>query len=190
MKTFDSVAEFINYYNNKQTIPTSFSITLNGNEHTFRRTSTHNNDSIGKRMFDRYNFVEEEFYGLGIELSINYYRYFELKVILEAYFSFYHDKDADFEQYKDAVSNSLEKWTGLRWVNINQVSNAFKDFRQNAYMNARKDLAYDLPFHIYDADDDGLFTNFIDLKRKDKWEIDEEGKSHYFSGLFEIPDYW
>ncbi|MFH5781497.1 hypothetical protein [Heyndrickxia oleronia] len=74
MKTFDSVAEFINYYNNKQTIPTSFSITLNGNEHTFRRTSTHNNNSIGKRMFDRYNFVEEEFYGLRIELSFNYYR--------------------------------------------------------------------------------------------------------------------
>ncbi|MFH5781496.1 hypothetical protein [Heyndrickxia oleronia] len=127
-----------------------------------------------------------------------------MKVILEAYFSFYHDKETlflspiyfynkfvgntDFEQYKDAVSNSLEKWTGLRWVNINQASNAFKDFRQNAYMNARKDLAYDLPFHIYD--DDSLFTSFIDLKRKDKWEIDEEGKSHYFSGPFEIPDYW
>ncbi|SOC24570.1 hypothetical protein SAMN05880501_11758 [Ureibacillus xyleni] len=206
MKTFDSVTDFINHYNNRQTISTSVSITLNGNEHTFLRTSTHSNDKIAKRMFDSYQFVEEENYGLGIELTVNYYRYFEMKIILEAYFSFYHDKetfllspfyfydkfvsDEDFEQYKDSISDSLEKWTGLKWVNINRVQNAFNDIRLNTYMKAHKDLAYELPFHIYKDEESSMVTNFIDLKRKDKWKIDEEGKSRYFTEPLVVPEYW
>lgn len=206
MKSFDSVTDFINHYNNRQTIPTSVSITINRNEHVFRRTTTHNQDKIAKRMFDSYQFVEDENYGLGIELTVNYYRYFEMKVILETYFNFYHDKETlllspiyfydkfvrheDFEQYKYAVSDSLEKWTGLKWVNINKVPNAFNDIRLNSYMNAQKDLAYELPFHIYGNEESSIVTNFIDLKRKEKWKFNEEGKSRYFSEPLEVPDYW
>lgn len=206
MKSFVSVTDFINHYNNRQTIPSSVSITINGNEHVFRRTSTHNRDLITKRMFDSYQFVEDENYGLGIELTVNYYRYFEMKVILEAYFSFYHDKetlflspiyfydkficDEEFEQYINAISDSLEKWTGLKWVNMNRATNAFNDIRQSAYLNAQKDLAYELPFHIYGDEESSIVTRFIDLKRKDKWKINEEGESRYFSESLVVPDYW
>lgn len=209
MKSFNSMTDFINYYNQKQTIPSSVAITINGKEHEFTRTSHHNNNQITKRMTDNYRFIEEENCGLGIELHVNYYRYFEAKVIAETYFIFFHDEeilylnpiyfynkfvnDDDFHHCKDAVSNSLEKWTGLKWVNINRMPNAFEDIRSKAYSEVQKDLFYELPSLIKEFDDeelDPMVTYVINEKRKKKWHMDRKGDSPYFSEPLEVPDVW
>lgn len=60
MKSFNSINDFIDYYNQKQTIPSSVAIIINGKEHVFTRSSRHNNDQITKRMIDNYRFVEKK----------------------------------------------------------------------------------------------------------------------------------
>lgn len=209
MKSFSSVTDFINYYNNKQKMPSSVSITINGSEHTFMKSSSHSIDKITKRHMDRYSFIEKENYGLCIELSVNYYRYFEAKVILEAYFTFYHEEnilflspiyfhnsfvsDDDFNHCIDSVSDSLEKWTGLKWVNVNQSPNAFMEIRANAYKSVQKDLFYELPGYVYGTGDDELDSTtkyIIDEKRKKKWLMEEGGESPYFNQPLEVPDFW
>src|SRR5690606_12672435 len=109
-------------------------------------------------------------------------------VIVEAYFLFFHDEetlylnpiyfynkfasDDDFNHCKDAVSDSLEKWTGLKWVNINQANNAFIAIRSKAYKDVQKDLFYD---HL------SYISGFDNEERKKKWLMDEKGDSLYFS---------
>ncbi|RKQ13331.1 hypothetical protein D8M03_16255 [Lysinibacillus endophyticus] len=58
MKTFPSITEFINYYNQKQTIPSNIRIIINGTTHEFTRKSYHNTETITKRMVDNYTFKE------------------------------------------------------------------------------------------------------------------------------------
>lgn len=208
MKSFNSINDFIDYYNQKQTIPSSVAIIINGKEHVFTRSSCHNNNQITKRMIDNYRFVEKENCGLGIELYVNYYRYFEAKVIVEAYFLFFHDEetlylnpvyfhkkfasDDDFNHCKDAVSDSLEKWTGSKWVNINQANNAFIDIRSKAYKDVQKDLFYDHLSYISGFDNevtDPVVTYSINEQRKKKWLMDEKGDSPYFSEPLEVRDF-
>lgn len=108
-------------------------------------------------MIDNYTFKENDADGLGIELNINYYRYFEAKGIVEAYMLFFIEEtlylhpiyfynrfvtDPDFQPYIYAVSNSLEKWTSLKWINTDSAPNAFAEARSNAYHDIRKDLFY------------------------------------------------
>ncbi len=209
MKTFPSIAEFINYYNEIQTIPSTISITINDAVHEFKRTSHHNKDNISKSMVDNYTLVETENCGLSIELHVNYYRYFEAKAIVEAYMAFFHDEDvlylhplyfynhfvtdAEFAPYIDAISNSLEKWTGLKWVNVNEAPNAFADIRNEAYCNIQKDLFYLLPTLINSSTDIELDSHTLDtLKeaRKKKCLIDDHGQSRYFKKPFEVPEFW
>ena len=100
--------------------------------------------------------------------------------------------DVDFNHCKDAISDSLEKWTGLRWININQMPNAFEDIRSKAYSEVQKDLFYELPSLIKEFDDeelDPMVTYVINEKRKKKWHMDRKGDSPYFSEPLEVPDY-
>jgi hypothetical protein len=209
MKPFNSVTDFIKYYNNKQKMPSSVAIVINGKEHLLSKNSRHNMNDITKNQIDMYRFKEIETYGLGVELTVTYYRYFEAKVILESYFTFYHDddvlflspiyfydkfvNDSNFDHCKKGLSDSLEKWTGLKWVNMNIVSNAFSVQRTTAYNDAQKELLYTLPGYIYGYDDDEIdpiIKYSIDEKRKKKWLMEKNGESPYFHHPIEVPYFW
>lgn len=207
MKTFPSIAELINYYNEKLTIPSRIAVTINGSVHEFKRTSTHNKDKISKGMVDNYSFVEDENCGLGIELHVNYYRYFEAKQIVEAYLLFFHDEkvpylhpiyfhksfvsDDEFAPYKNQTSTSLEKWTGLKWINLNNSPDAFADIRAGAYRNIKKDLISLVPPLIDpELEADQQILDHLTAKYKKKWLINEHGQSAYFKKPFEVPEYW
>lgn len=158
MKVYSFMTELINYFDEQETIPTSISVYINGVIHEFTRTSHHTDKNITKSMSDNYRFVEKENFGLGIELHINYYRHFEEKRIVEAYIALFLDDgvlflhpiyfydnfvaDSDFNLYTNAISDSLQKWTSLRWVNMNEVPEAFADLRASAYRNIQTDLFY------------------------------------------------
>lgn len=107
------------------------------------------------------------------------------------YSSFVNDED--FNHCIDSVSDSLEKWTGLKWVNINQAPDAFMEMRKHAYNNVQKDLFYELPGYVYGSDDDELDSAtkyIIDEKRKKKWLMEENDESPYFDQPLEVPDFW
>lgn len=209
MAVYSSMTELINYYNEKQTIPSRIAVTINGSVHKFKRTSTHNKDKISKGMIDNYTFVEDENCGLGIELHVNYYRYFEAKQIVEAYMVFFHDEDvlylhplyfynrfltdADFAPYINATSDSLERWTGLKWMNINNAPNAFADIRDEAYSKIKADSFYLVPPLVDPAIESELDQSILDLfneNYKKHWLIDEHGQSPYFNKPFEVPEIW
>ena len=209
MKTFPSMTEFINYYNEKQTIPSSIALTINGAVHEFKRTSHHNNYKITRSREDNYTFVENENCGLQIELNVNYYRYYEAKTIVEAYLLFFHNEhtlylhpiyfynkfiaETDFEPYIDATSSSLAKWTGLKWINTDIAPKAFVDIRAEAYRNIQNDLFYLLPLLVGDHDDLELDSHVLDTlneARKKKWLMDESDHSSYFERPFKMPECW
>ncbi|WP_431810638.1 hypothetical protein [Lysinibacillus capsici] len=204
MKPFPSITEFINYYNKKQTIPSNIAININDTPHEFIRKSRHNTETITKRMVDNYTYKENDTDGLGIELHINYYRYFEAKAIVEAYMLFFieetlylhpiyfHNRfvtDTDFEPYINSVSISLEKWTSLKWINTDIAPNAFAEARANAYSNIQKDLFYLLPT-IINSDFRLELSVLSNTSRKKKWLLDDKGESKYFNKPFEVPEYW
>lgn len=209
MTVYTSMTELISYFDEQETIPASISVYINGVIHEFTRTSHHTDENITKSMSDNYSFVEKENFGLGIELHINYYRHFEEKRIVEAYMALFLDDgvlflhpiyfydnfvtDSDFDLHTTAISDSLQKWTNLRWVNINEVPEAFADFRANAYRNIQTDLFYLVPNLINASTDEGLSKDVLDAlaeERKKKWLIDDYGESCYFSTPFEVPECW
>lgn len=201
MTVYSSMTELINYFDEQETIPASISVYINGVIHEFIRTSHHTDENITKNMSDNYRFVEKENFGLGIELHINYYRHFEEKRIVEAYMALFLDDgvlflhpiyfydnfvtDSDFDLYTNAISDSLQKWTSLRWVNMNEVPEAFADFRASAYRNIQTDLFYLVPNLI-----DTSAGNGIAEERKKRWLIDDNGVSCYFGAPFEVPECW
>jgi hypothetical protein len=205
MKTFDTLNEFIHYYNQKQKIPSEICLNINGKEHIFKKGGINNLRHIQKLQYDTYSFYSNDMNGLEVEFQVTYYRYYELKIILEAFFTYYPDdggdflcpvyfyerfiEKKDFEPYKAGLSESLEKQTGLQWVNTRLCINAFQSIREEAYINSRKDLFYQLLLQLED-DDDPCLEYYNNNVRKNKWKIDEEGKSLYFDTPLEIPDYW
>lgn len=209
MTVYSSMTELIKYFDEQETIPASISVYINGVIHEFIRTSHHTDENITKNMSDNYRFVEKENFGLGIELHINYYRHFEEKRIVEAYMALFLDDgvlflhpiyfydnfvtDSDFDLYTNAISDSLQKWTSLRWVNTNKVPEAFVDLKANAYRNIQTNLFYMVPNLINASTDEKMDTDASDAmakERKKKWDLDEHGKSHYFNHPFEVPECW
>lgn len=53
--------------------------------------------------------------------------------------------DVDYAPYINAISDSLEKWTGLKWVNINKAPTAFADIREKAYAKIKSESFYLVP---------------------------------------------
>lgn len=204
MKTFESIDYFVNHYKKKITIPTTVDIIINGNVHTFRRTSFHNRQKIDTNQWDRYTFKEDDSIGkLGIQLKANFYRYFDEKALFEVYFElqtpfgnsqnlekhicpiYFYDKFITEDDYhldgKQHYSESLKKWTGLKFVNTRIDAYDFIDFRLNAFNNLKSDLFYD---SMYDREphEEAIF--------KSKWAFNDKGESPYFKEITSPPNVW
>lgn len=210
MNPFNNFTDLIKYYNNKQKIPSTISLFINGKEQTFTKWSSNSIDLIQKRQIDTYHFHTYDMNGLNVEFTVTYYRYFELKVILEAFFTYCPDeetdnyflspvyfyekfiKEKDFEHWKSGLSNSLEKSTGLKWVDTSFCKDAFIEMRKEAYENVQRNLFYQLMLFLdteYFEDDAGI-DYYKNEARKKKWRINEKGESPYFIKQLEVPDFW
>jgi|SRR5690625_36092 len=207
MRVFESFVDFIKHYDTKVKIPSSIAIKIKGKIFYFRKISINNNFQIQKGQIDRYVFREDSD-NSGIELIVTYYRYFEAKIILEAYLLFLNDREdvilspvyffdstfineEDFNHFKrsmfpDAIINRIN----LKWVNTHFIPDAFMKYRNKAYREAKKTLFYELPAYLScdDFDPPNVIEQYQN-RRKEKWHINEHGKSHYF-GMLETPTYW
>jgi hypothetical protein len=204
MKTFESIDHFVNHYKKKKTIAKNIEINLNGNVHSFERRSTHNRDVIAKGQWDQYTFREDDFIAnLGLELKINYYRYFDEKALFEVYFElltpygyydkcqrlicpiYFYDKFITAEDYhldgKFHYSKSIKDWTGLKFVNTRIDAYDFLDFRSNAFTEIKKELFYQ---SMYDRD------TLEEVEFKNKWQINDKGQSPYFIEIIDITKSW
>lgn len=203
MKTFESINQFVNHYKRKKTIPKNVNIIINGNNHSFERWTTHNRTSIDMEQWDQYIFREDCFTNLGLELKINYYRYFEEKAVFEVYFElltpigssqecqrlicpiYFYDKFITADDYhldgKSHYSDSIYKWTGLKFVNTRIDAYDFLDFRSNALDKIKKDLYYE---SMYDR------SPLEEMEFKNKWKVNNKGESPYFSEINDITKSW
>lgn len=204
MKTFESINHFVNHYKKKKTIPKNVNININGNVHSFERRSTHNRDVIDKGQWDQYIFREDDFLAnLGLELKVNFYRYFEEKALFEVYFElltpygyfdkcerlicpiyFYNKFITDDDYHLDGklhYSKSIKAWTGLQFVNTRLDAYDFLDFRSRAFDEIKKDLFYE---SMYDREplQEAIFKN--------KWRLNDKGESPYFIEEIDITKSW
>lgn len=203
MKTFESITQFVNHYKKKKTIPSSATIVINGNDHSFERWSKHNRNAIDTEQWDQYTFREESYTNLGIELKVNYYRYFDEKALFEVYFElltpigssqqleklicpiYFYDQfitDKDYEvNGKPRFSDSIYKWTGLKFVNPRIQAHDFLDYRSKALDEIKKDLYYE---SMYDR------IPIEEMVFKKKWKINNKGESPYFLEVIDITKSW
>lgn len=203
MKTFESINQFVNHYKTKMTIPKNVNIIINGNNHSFERWSTHNRNAMDMEEWDQYTFGEDIFTNLGLVLKINYYRYFEEKALFEVYFElltpmrsspyfqrlicpfYFYDKsitDRDYElNGKSHYSDSIYKWTGLKFVNPRIQSLDFLDCRSKAFDEVKKDLFYG---SMYDR------NALEEMVFKNKWKINNKGESPFFLEVNDITKSW
>lgn len=204
MKTFESINQFVNHYKKKKTIPKNINIIINGTNHSFERWTTHNRDAIDMEQWDQYIFREDDFVAnIGLELKLNYYRYFEEKALFEVYFElltpvgrshewqrlicpiFFYDefiKDNDYHlDGKFHYSDSIYKWTGLKFVNTRIDAYDFLDFRTKAYDKIKKDL-------YYASMCDRTLTEEVEFKNK--WKVNIKGESPYFLEINNITKSW
>ena len=166
MITFESMEHFVNHYKRKKTIPSTVDITINGNVHSLTRRTFHNNEGIDQWQWDKYKFEEPfDIAVLGIKLWVNYFHYFDEKVLFEAYFEwdhpwgdtmhvkldklicpiYFYDKFITEEDYlyKGTVpvySEPLLKWLGMKFVNPRLHTHDFLDLRLNAFDKLVKEL--------------------------------------------------
>ncbi|WP_026673993.1 hypothetical protein [Alkalihalobacterium bogoriense] len=196
MKPFESLNHFVNHYKKKVTIPKTIEISINGKTHSFTRDSIHNKQDIGFNQWDKYIFKEGYSDNLDLLLKVNFYRYFDEKALFEAFFEFNHrnikwispiyfydqfvySKDFDSVRY----SESLENWTGLKWIDTTRFESASLDnLRLDSFEELKKDLFYDSIHSERDPYEEEVYRL--------KWDINDKGDSPYFKKIEGTPNSW
>lgn len=206
MITFKNVTDFINHYAFKKSIPSKVSIIIDGNKHNFERGGK-GKYSMQFKSLDSYSLTEIDYDNrTALLLEVNFVRFFENKYMADAFFIYKNEKNEGFlcpiycfessttpDILKNCLPEDIQTFFGMKWVAIEKVPEEFLQIRENAYHEAQKELFYLHQSTVEDIKKEYRLQSFIKGRRKDyfwedKWDVDRQGNSSYFTEPVKPPE--